>query len=422
MMPAARLFSIGRRQLLACWLLPACAAVGGVAAAVEVNPSSRTASLGFYRTQYLPSNGVPIAWTGSHSACDAGSTSLAFRQAVINRVNYFRAMAGVPGNVVLDDALSAPAQEAALMMSANQNLSHAPPMDWLCYTAAGAAAAGKSNLALGVNGAAAVNTYMQDPGAPNYAAAHRRWLLYPQTDEMGTGDVPRVNPYLASNALWVIDGDSASSPRPATREPYVAWPPPGFVPYTVTFARWSFSYPDADFSAASVAMTEAGAAITTRLETIVDDFGEDTLVWVPKGLGDSAAWARPSFDTVYDVAVSNVSIDGTLRTFNYRVTVFDPAVMLADFDSNGMVNGADLTRWRSNFGATGATVSQGDADRDSDVDGNDLLLWQREAVAGLTASGQPVPEPASAAIAALGAVLAVRVRRRSRFWSRDGRS
>lgn len=49
-----------------------------------------------------------------------------------------------------------------------------------------------------------------------------------------------------------------------------------------------------------------------------------------------------------------------------------------DFDASGVVDGADLSVWRSHFGAkTGATSSTGDADGDHDVDGNDFLAWQR---------------------------------------------
>jgi hypothetical protein len=229
---------------------------------------------------------------------------------------------------------------------------------------------------------------------------------------MGTGDIPRVGSYRESNALWVIDSDSPSLPRPATREPHVAWPPPGYIPYVVTFPRWSFSYPGADFSAASVTMTESGAAITTRLEPVVGGFGENTLVWIPKGLSNTANWPRPTSDTTYDVTIANVRMGGSPQTFNYRVTVFDPNMLLADFDANGAVNAADLGRWRANAGASGATVGQGDADRDGDVDGADFLVWQRENGLSLTGTGLVVPEPMGAALAAVWLALVCAVRRR----------
>src|SRR3954464_7620558 len=62
---------------------------------------------------------------------------------------------------------------------------------------------------------------------------------------MGTGDVPSSgpadDPYPAANELCVFDGNTFG-PRPATREEYVAWPPPGYVPYQVVGPRWSFAY------------------------------------------------------------------------------------------------------------------------------------------------------------------------------------
>ena len=50
------------------------------------------------------------------------------------RLNYYRAMAGVPATVTFSDTYNAMDQQAALMMSANGQLSHSPPTTWTCYT------------------------------------------------------------------------------------------------------------------------------------------------------------------------------------------------------------------------------------------------------------------------------------------------
>jgi glucose uptake protein GlcU len=42
--------------------------------------------------------------------------------------------------------------------------------------------------------------------------------------------------------------------RPSTRNIYVAYPPPGYVPYKLVWPRWSFAYPGANFANASVAI------------------------------------------------------------------------------------------------------------------------------------------------------------------------
>ncbi len=155
-----------------------------------VYPQDRQASQSFFHNVYLASEGVAAEWTGNQTACDEGTTAPAFRSAVVLRINYFRAMAGVPAGVALSDEFNAKSQKAALMMSANHQLDHSPPPTWKCYSADGADAAGSSNLGLGTYGPDEIDRYILDSGAGNYAAGHRRWILYPQTETMGTGDIP----------------------------------------------------------------------------------------------------------------------------------------------------------------------------------------------------------------------------------------
>jgi uncharacterized protein YkwD len=285
---------------------------------MTVDPQDRAASLEFYQRVYLGSEGVAINWTGNHATCNPGTTAAAFRAAVQLRINYYRAMAGVPSKLTLNPTYTGKAQQAALMMSAEGELNHKPEEPWACYTAAGYEAAGKSNLCLGCYGPGAIDAYMEDHGAGNYAVGHRRWVLYPQTQEMGTGDIPWVGGYWSANALWVFDSHMWG-PRPETREEYVAWPPPGYVPYQVVYPRWSLSYPGADFSLATVSMSSGGSPVPVVVHTVVPDYGENTLVWEP------AASFGPGADTAYSVSVTGVTIGVSTRNFNYEVIVFDPA-------------------------------------------------------------------------------------------------
>src|SRR5205085_4420578 len=121
--------------------------------------------------------------------CTGGTNSTLYLQAVLRRVNYFRAMAGIPSSITFSNEYSRKAQAAALMMGANNNLDHYPPMTWTCYTQDGYDAAGNSNLSLGNAGPQAVGGQVRDNGANNTAAGHRRWILYPQTRFMGSGNV-----------------------------------------------------------------------------------------------------------------------------------------------------------------------------------------------------------------------------------------
>jgi hypothetical protein len=248
-------------------------------AELRVNLASREEVRQFYRAVYGASDGVPMGWTGDYATGAAGDTSFVFKEAVRLRINFFRALVGVPATVTLNSGYSAKDQQAALMMSANTALSHFPPSSWIFYTAEGAEAAGNSNLAIGSAGPEAITGYMLDSGSNNAAVGHRRWLIYPQTREMGTGDVPGSATLYPANATWVLDANFGSA-RPATRTLAVPYPPAGYVPYSLVFRRWSFSYPNADFSSATVAMTRGGQSVPVQLETLSSGAGESTLVWV----------------------------------------------------------------------------------------------------------------------------------------------
>ena len=301
---------------------------------LTVNPQNRQQSLDFYQTYYLPSEGAEIGWTGDHGSCNPGITSQAFRDAVTLRINYFRAMAGVPADITLNETYNRKAQQAALMMSVNGQLSHNPSSDWECYTEEGAEGAGSSNLGIGTNGASAVADYIHDFGINNTFVGHRRWILYPQTKQMGTGDIPSVSGYWQSNALWIFDEKTFKDPRPETREEFVAWPPPGYVPYQVVYPRWSFSYDKADFSETTVSITSEGSSVSIVQHSVTYDYGENTIVWIPRGLSSGSLWPQPTKDKTYNVQVSNVLIDGTPRNFEYDVTVFDLTVPTPTPDPN----------------------------------------------------------------------------------------
>ncbi len=299
----------------------------------SVNTSSREQVREFYNAVYASATGTPINSTAVTAACIPGTNSPAFINATLLRINWYRAMAGLPASVTFDAAESANDQAAALMMSAQGALQHTGSWTgWACLSSAGTNASGKSNLALGNDGPEAIDAYMLDNGANNYEVGHRRWLLYPQTQIMGTGDVPPENSDLAANATWVFDANYGG-PRPATSTPYGAWPPAGYVPFPVVFPQWSFALSNANLSAATVAMASHGVAVPVTLQSYATGYGENTLVWYPSSLNPSTATTFPfgGTDTVYSVTVSNVATSAGTQTFSYNVTVFDPATTGTDY-------------------------------------------------------------------------------------------
>lgn len=259
-----------------------------------------------------------MQWTGSTQGCVAGTTSAEYKAAVVNTVNSFRILAGLPGNVSLNLTHSAMAQQAALMMEANSQLSHSPPSSWSCYTADGATAAGSANLALGNAGPNAVRAYIADSGTASLG--HRRWVLYSRLGEVGTGDTTRAN------ALWVFGGTVAAPASIA--ETGVAWPARGYVPWTSKVADpshpWSFSLPGADFSGATVAMSNDQGKVlaVSNVGPLPNGYGDNTMSW--KLSADASEWSRAPADTKFNVVISNVKVGGQAKSFEYSVTFFVP--------------------------------------------------------------------------------------------------
>lgn len=286
-------------------------------------PDGRQEALDLFNDEYLGSSYEETGWTGSHDSCDPGDTSQAFKAAVVKRINYYRTAAGLPPITGLNPEASRKAQAAALMMSRNSSLSHTPPESWTCYSADGSSAAGRSNLYLGGNGPHAIAGYIHDFGPGNEAVGHRRWILFPPMVQMGSGDVPSVGNFWASNALTVI-GDELWGARPDPRDGFVAWPPQGYAPHLVVFRRWSFSVNGADFSNAAVTMTSGGQPVPVKVNTPQYGFGDSTLVWEVTSVGQYDTWPRPTADTTYTITVRGVLVGGSPTDYTYDVIVFDP--------------------------------------------------------------------------------------------------
>jgi hypothetical protein len=266
---------------------------------------NRDEALADYENNYLGSEYDNVGWTGNTDNCEAGTTSQVNKDKVLQRLNYFRRLAGLPDNVVLVDSLNEKAQQAALIMKANNQLNHYPGADWHCSTPAGQDGAANSDIALGASGPAAVTLYMQDAGVTDLG--HRRWILFPSLASAGSGDTD------FSNAIYLIGGFGA---RPAM--PFVAYPGNGYTPAPLVFQTWSFSVPAADFSRAAISVTGPGnvpAGITVN--ALPNGYGDNAVSWNMNDLQTGNLTA----DQSYEVSVSGVKVAGQIVNYHYTVQI-----------------------------------------------------------------------------------------------------
>lgn len=295
--PGGRLVELPAVVLLALSLVASAPASGGAAGrdhgapgttsmqaaargVVGIHTWDRQAVNRAYLRRVAPNLAVRVRWTGSNRGCRAGSPSRHSQAATLASLNFVRAL-GHLGGVTFDRTLSLKAQRAALIMSANNSLSHLPPRRWKCWTRSGFDAAMHSNLALAyprLTAGATILGYMTDAGDSNAAAGHRRWLMYPYTTQMGNGATRHTN------ALWVLSTNDTSQPDPN----FVGWPTAGWFPAPLEPAgRWSLSASNesTNFIGARVSVINgAGMRFRVHVYPVVIGYGKPTLVWHVGGI------------------------------------------------------------------------------------------------------------------------------------------
>ncbi len=291
----------------------------------SIDISDRQAVIDSYRAEFERTE-PSMGFTGNVAMCTPGTTSTAYQSSVLQRVNWYRQMAGLP-DVAYNAANHAAAQAGALISAAQGSLSHTPAASAKCYSALGYTGTSSSNLALGGVGVRAIDMYIDDYGANNTFVGHRRWILSPELRGVATGDIPASSGPATwnANALFVFDTGTAVS----TRDGAMAWPPPGYVPDKVVYDRWSYVRLGANFANAQVAVTGPNGAITTTIDSRADFMGPG-IVFVP-----DIAPSR-STDTTYTVTITGVTgAPSSTITYNVTVVPVNAAPVLRSVDSSG---------------------------------------------------------------------------------------
>jgi hypothetical protein len=327
-----------------------------------VDTSNRNEVVSFWQAIYQASEGYRdrIAWSGNYaSVADGaeGTTSAVFVADTERRLNFMRALCGVPANAAVNtgstvDILdtdkykpsasltkAAAAQRSAFMIcrtysaanpSNNPAVSHDPVTGCTAWTSGAWNANKNSNLSQGFYGPGAIDAFIQEdvPGLSTWNAAvgHRRWILMQRATDYATGNIPgnynsttgQIIP--PSSTLYVLQTPADLAPDVAPA--FTLFPCAGFFPAPLNTPFWSVSYPYADFTHAAVSMTSAtGTSMPVAIVSNNDAYADNSLVF--KVL-NTAAVQTVAADTRFNITVTGIAGDGVPSSISYSVTLFDP--------------------------------------------------------------------------------------------------
>lgn len=227
-------------------------------------------------------------------------------------------------------------------------------------------------LTFGATGVTATTGFANGVNSlPTYAVSGQRFLW----DTEGVDDWLQFSEPVTAFGSYIVQGGDGSS------EPPISAPP----------NRLTF--------------TLQNTALGTSKEVVIRDLGPDwpfyNVIFV--GVTDTDAFDRISFHESYDY-------DGLLWD---DLIVGRP--IPGDFNDNGLVDAADLSIWRENFGSTGMPAyTLGDANANGVADGSDFLVWQRHYNAPPTPeaiAAAAVPEPTGLCLLLAGLGIARAFRR-----------
>jgi len=249
-------------------------------------------------------------FTTSTTMCDPGQLSRNALDDALSRLNFFRWLVGL-GPTTDDAQANATGQACAVISAWNPagQQAHFPQSSAACYSQPGAAGAGSSNIAWGARDASdAIDLWMIDFGNET-TFGHRRWLLNPPLNPVGIGHYRGGNNYGSASCLSVFGG-SGTGPRPD----FVAFPPPGFSPTSLTQWQWTL-HGNIPLSGTTVTVTRQSdmAELPMRLEVLAGSYGQAAVVMFRDG------WS-PVAGQTYHVRVSGT---GGLGLIEYDVKPTD---------------------------------------------------------------------------------------------------
>ena len=160
-----------------------------------------------------------------------------------------------------------------------------------------------------------------------------------------------------------------------------------------------------------------GSGDTAAFSTTLEPFQGAATLAAGAGYGFTAAMntlTPGAFSVTYSLNFSDENLPGATSLGSMSLTlngvVSAVPVQNADFNDDGIVDGADFLTWQRGFGGT-ASLEAGDANNDGVVDAADLAIW-REQYGSDGSSVTAVPEPAACSLALVAGLAVTVVRRR----------
>lgn len=286
-----------------------------------INTYSRAEVAAAYANKWLPATASPINWTGEADTCQAGTESADSLAKGAQAINFYRGLAGLD-SISLTSSQNTLAQQTALLMEANGQISHNPDSSWKCYTAQGAQGASTSNLHGGggyyyIDSAGTpIKAYMDENGATNGPVGHRRWVLNPSTVTMGMGTTKGFN---ALNVTGAPTDTSRTNPT------MISFPNSGYFPQQLEpNGKWSVSSAQGvDFSGATVSVKDSnGTSLGVIPLSTAEGYGPNTISFQVQGL----SYATGTNEADYNVTVSNMKKNNLPFAYSYTVRLFDGTV------------------------------------------------------------------------------------------------
>lgn len=249
-----------------------------------------------------------LNWTGNADNCIPGTFSQTVQDKMLQRLNYYRRLAGCNNMLTASPGKNNWAQHAALIMQANNFLTHSVPNTAKCFTAEGGTGAA-GNLAVHNQSANPIDMWMDDDNQ-DIPVGHRRWSIHTKASSLGQG--------MAGNyACQYIRSDNASNGYTN----FIAYPAAGYQPRNLAYTEWIFTIPGANFSNADVRIYGPNGPISSEVRDKSTDFsGDASIVFRPV---NNAINLSSTEDITYSVLISGVA-NAPQTNYCYQVIIFDP--------------------------------------------------------------------------------------------------